>query len=663
MVVFSPFQVDAAVSPQVWIPRCVPSVHCGEHGANEECKPINNDTIHTSSHWGHRAQLDFTHITIPPNQKLFLLECIKPWPPLDEDANGEDDWYCTTGFSEKDKEFNCPNGSTSPSCDVKTLLNQNPKISYGIAGDPIILPDGTSSVADSSYGFFHKTNANLNDVTDPFRRADASTEITTDVNGKLSISYAEVQTYSVLSERKYLLYYVPKQPQNQPQNQPSGIGGQQQATLAWSSNPDREQDVCEFSVGWDPYGRVFDALSLEPIPNAMVSLNEKTPDGMFDASYAKSRNPLIINPFTSGASGDFSFFVEDGDYSLTPSVAGYTHPLLAEWTAKGNAPSIYSDFYLSDSPAIKQRGKAQHRDIPLLSTDNQGKSYNLTVISSHRKVGKNGALIFSGKVSHPYSEVIIEVCNTSSGTEVCREKQVFGKGRGGADNEGNYSVSVDQSSLQPGDYFKRSFQKVDLTTSQVVGEPVGGTSYSSIPSYLEGYAYDANGTLITEGFAGVYLLSMQVPAIVAPIDATGRFMITSEQIPKEPYTIKYLKKEGDIFVPISQLTIADYLKQNNEFISAEKIALYKPVTNTSNPRKDITPSFVPQQQSTAEVHNLLQPTPTMTPQPKKAQEPETNTLQNKFIFIGVTIFLLVAGLGAFIGYRIYHKRLTDSSEM
>ncbi len=652
-------QVNAATGPDIWIPRCVPFTHCSDGGVNTRCQPINNDTIHTSSHWGHRAQLDFTGITIPPNQKVVLLECVRPWPPLDENGNGEDDWYCTTGFSESDKQFNCPNGSTSPSCDVKTFLNKNPKISYGLAGDSIILPDGTSSVAGDTYGIFHKTNANLNDVTDPFRRAGASTQITTDANGKLSISYAEVQTYAINAFRKYVLYYVPTQVPTQGVAGQAGVGGQQQGTLVWPNVTGVSPESCEFTIGWDPYGRVFDSISLEPIPNVMVSLNQKNPGGLFDASYAKSRNALITNPFVSGASGDFSFFVEDGDYSLTPNVAGYTHPLTAGWTTKGNAASIYSDFYLSDSPIIQQRGKVQHRDIPLIPSNNQGKYYDLVVVSSNRKVGSNGELLFTGSVSHPFAEVIIEVCNALGGTEICGKQQVFGRGRGGADKEGSYSVKLDQSLLQPGDYYKRSFRKIDLASNQSIGEAVAGATYSSIPSYIEGYAYDANGNLITEGFAGVYLLSMQVPSATSPIDATGRFMIASELIPKEAYTIKYLRQEGGVFVPISELTIEDYLKQNNEFITAEKIALYKPVTSATNPRRNITPSFVPQQKISA-----LPISPQITQMAPDGQSPEDiKRTNNPLYLIGAISLLLLGGAGGLIALHMYRKRSTKELDM
>jgi hypothetical protein len=658
MVLFIPLQrVNAAAGPDVWVPRCVPFVHCSDSGVNTNCQPINNDVVHTSSHWGHRAQLDFTGITLPPNNKVVLIECIRPYPPLDEDSDNEDDWYCTTGFSETDKQFYCPNGSTSASCDVKTQLNQNPKITYGLAGDSIILPDGTPSIAGDSYGIYHKTNANLNDVTDPFRRADASTQITTDINGKPSISYAEMQTYTRLAFRKYLLYYVPQQPAAQPADAQAGLGGQQQGTLQWPTSYSIAPETCDFVEGWDPYGRVFDAISLEPIPNVMVSLNQKTPEGPFDANYAKSRNPLIINPFISGASGDFAFFVEDGDYSLAPSIAGYTHPLLTGWTTKGNAASIYSDFYLSDSPAIQQRGKAQHRDIPVMPADNQGKYYDLVSVSATRKVDKNGALVFAGTVSHPFAEVLVEVCNATTGTEVCGEPTVFGKGKGGADNEGVYSVSLDQSKLQPGDYYKRSFRKVDLQSNQSVGEAVGGAAYSSIPSYIEGYAYDSNNNLITQGFAGIYLQAAQVPHAVAPIDSTGRFMITSEQIPKEPYVIKYLRQEGDAFIPISELTIEDFLKQNNDFFTAEGIELYKSVTAATNPRRDITPSFVPQQQSAAQVHNRLEPTPTVAI--KQDAQPAAEKSNSALYLVGAILFILIGGGGALVAYRIYRKPSTD----
>ncbi|QQS44369.1 hypothetical protein IPM65_02095 [Candidatus Roizmanbacteria bacterium] len=663
-----PQTVSAETPPAVWQPLCVPFKHCGGGAGNENCAPLskNNpqaDLIHTSSHWGHRAQLDFRGLSIPAGQKVILMECIKPDEPARDDNNdGEADWYCTTGFSENDKQFYCAGGSDSASCDVKSYLNQLDRVTYGINGDTVKNRDGASFVLNDTHGFFYKSNSDLNDVNDPFRQADASTELKTDATGKLNVTFGEVQGYTMYAaRRKYVVYYVPEVLPTPASRDASGTGGQQQDQLTWRDVTEFQQDECDFGPGWDPYGRVFDSVSLEPIPGVSVSLLQKNPQGAFDAGYAKQRNNLIMNPFMTGSAGDFSFFVEDGDYRLTPVLASYVHPLTKDWTQKGNAAQIYSDFYLNDSPAILQRGAIQHRDIPFIPTDGIGKTYDLVVLSSESKTAANGDLIFQGRVSHPFAEVIVDTCRLNNGVEVCGDRKIFGKLNGGADKEGRFNVTLKQSELQPGEYYKRSFRKINLQTmtSSETESLKGGFALNSIPSYLEGYAYDQDGKLIRGGYVGLYLISMPVPQYVAPIDNNGFYRITSENIPKEPYIIKYLTADGEEYKPTAELRIADYLNQNKEFLTAEQIALYTPVTATTNPRRTVTPEFVPEQQ----VSPIMTEDQTKDKQATQQAETTEEGERNPMILVAAILLLLVGGAGALLAVYVYKKKAAETEGM
>lgn len=659
-----PQSVSADAAPAVWMPLCVPAVHCSGNGNNESCAPLskNNsqaDSIHQSSWWGHRSQLDFRGLTIPPNQKVILMECIKPDEPAqDVNQDGEADWYCTTGFSENDKQFYCAGGSDSASCDVKTYINQLPRVYYGINGDTVKNRDGASFVLDPTHGFFYKSNTDLNDVNDPFVQANAATELKTDAAGKLNVSFGEVQGYTVYAaRRKFVLYYAPAVLPTPTGRAESGTGGQQQDQLTWRDITEYQQDNCGFGPGYDPYGRVFDSVSLEPIPGVSVSLLQKNQQGAFDAGYAKQRNNLIMNPFATGSSGDFAFYVEDGDYRLSPVLANYVHPLTKDWTQKGNAAQIYSDFYLNDSPAILQRGAIQHRDIPFIPADNVGKTYDLVVLASESKTASNGDLIFEGRVSHPFAEVLIDICRLNNGVEVCGDRKVYGKTNGGADKEGRFKVTLKQSELQPGEYYKRSFRKINLQTmtSDETQPLKGGFALNSIPSYIEGYAYDETGKLITGGYVGLYLISMPVPQYVAPIDNKGYYKITSEHIPKEPYIIKYLTLNGEEYTPTAELKIADYLNQNQEFLTAEQIALYTPVTEKNNPRRSITPEFVPEQQ-VSPIMTENKDSDTQASQPAKTTEEGE---RNPMLLIGAILLLLVGGAGALLAVYVYKKKAAE----
>lgn len=685
------FAQDAS-SPAVWRPVCVPFVHCGEGAENENCDPLPNasgaDAIHSSHFWGHRAQLDFQSVELPPNQNVILMECLQAdQKPVTGATEGE--YWCTTGFSENDVKFFCPEGSDAESCDVKSFLNKNPDIGYAIEGDSSMMyidpeaaaregrtPDANGLVpvtfgADGggpNYNFFYKVNSNLLDTSDPFVKASATTTLRTDGDGKLNYSFAEIQSHTVWNmKRKFLLYYSPEVVPTPTDSLSESYGGQQQDQLTWL-DPTHELDSCEFSGSWDPYGRVFDAVSLEPIPEVPVTLLQKNPEGLFEAAYAKLRNNLIPNPFKTGSAGDFTFYVEDGDYELSPQLAGYIHPSSSEWIKKGNAARIYSDFFLSDSPAILQRGAIQHRDIPFMPTDNIGKSYPLKTLGSDIETAKNGDVIFKGRVSHPFAEVVIDTCKRKDGVEVCGGRQVFGAGDGAADRDGKYEISLSQSKLEPGEYYKKSFRKIDLTTmsSDQEGAVEGESSINPVPAYLEGYAYDSEGNLMTGGYVGIYPVGVPVAHYVEQIADNGYYKITSENIPKEPYTIKYLTLKGDSYAPVASLSIQDYFDQNKEFLISEEVELYKPVTQSNNPRRDVTPEFVPM--STSEVAknaneeagvdtSMKNKGNNETANSDKATKPQTNQMY----LVGAILLILVGGAGVLLAVYVYKKKSTEDS--
>ena len=112
-----------------------------------------------------------------------------------------------------------------------------------------------------------------------------------------------------------------------------------------------------------------------------------------------------------------------------------------------------------------------------------------------------------------------------------------------------------------------------------------------IPTYLEGYAYDAMGNVIPNAEVGIYVSFSPRAIYQTKANAQGYYQITSEYLPRDPYTIKYSDpaKEGvEIVLQTSQV-----LAQNNEFMLVEKIDPYKVVTESSYPRAEVTRTFIP----------------------------------------------------------------------
>lgn len=657
-----PGQLNAQ-SIDKWTPVCLDKVtHCGGAAANENCNPI-DDAVHKSTHWGHRAQIDLRSVSIPANQDVVFVECIKPWPEIDLDSDGQTDWFCTSGFEQTDYELFCGAHPSvdKASCNMALKLNRTPQVNYGLEQYEVTLPDGSRGLLDETYAYYYRTSANLADG-EPFKKINETNRLSVDASGKLNASFIEGQSYSALAHRKYLLFYTGKRSPAARPTQAAGVGGQQQATLSFDDIREVVPEACSFTnVGWDPYGRVFDSISLEPIPLTSVQLLQRNDQGQFDAGYANIRNRMIVNPFTTGASGLFVFYVEDGFYQLKPSIPGYVMPLTGSWQPDINAQSIYSNIYFADSPAIEQRGAIEQRDIPLVPADNIGKSYDLVEIMKGETRDATGNIVLEGTVSHAFAEMTVEQCKLNNEVEVCAPIQTYNRTTGGPDREGKYRVVLDQSRLNPGDYFKPTFKKVNLQQLGANGQPQVqsatttkiGSRIDPIPSYLEGFAYDSAGNLITSGYAVIYPKSYRVPVEIVPISATGYYKITSERLPKEPYIIEYIA-DGSDYKKLAVLGTSDFIDQNRDFLTVEEVSLYKPVTEVSDPRRFVTPSFQP----VAQISPLAQNS-AVSPAPTVSSSEVAQTQRNPIFLVGAIILLLIGGSGALLAVYVYKKRASE----
>jgi hypothetical protein len=62
------------------------------------------------------------------------------------------------------------------------------------------------------------------------------------------------------------------------------------------------------TIRWDPYGKVFDAKTLKPIPNVIVAL--------LDQNRELVQMPGLINPIATNQDGYYNFWVEPGTYYI-----------------------------------------------------------------------------------------------------------------------------------------------------------------------------------------------------------------------------------------------------------------------------------------------------------------------------------------------------------
>ena len=620
---------------------CLEAVSCVQQNSNCTVKSI------------HRARLSpsASAKAVPNDINTYVTECLD----VDSDNNGIPETMCTTGNSTLDKELFCDDAnSTDPLCDHYTLMKDRLGYSIDKAG---------------GYGIYFVSNNQAN-------KQATATRIASDGVGNIVPPIIEWQSYSNRNTvHRYLIWNKIKFSSKDP----GGLGVQQQSDLEFAFR----SSTCG-GISWDPYGRLFDTKSLEPIPSGQATLKQldKTTNS-FSEAFASQSNPNIINPFPIlSANGLFTFIVVDGTYTLHPVSTGYRQSNATKEALDASAPNMaraYTNYYTTISEPVVQQGAIQKRDIPMEPVSGVGNKYPLKVISQTEEVLNNGNIKFYGSVSHPLTRLVIKICGVETGAEKCDTGTVYTANNGGPNSEGKFSVELNQKLLQPGQYFKPAYEFVDLTKETISfrnkiqnlisritntlfpevnaqdNTRTVSTTIQPIISYIEGYAYDAQGSLLPNSNVGIYVSFSERPVYTTKTNAQGYYKITSEYLPKTAYTLRYTSTKGPAVQTV--LTTSQFLIQNREFIESEKVNPYLITTQTSDPRRTVTPAFTPNQQ-TSPIPNLTQIVvqPTTNPDvdvnmPVNGSPEKNNTL----LYVGILLILVSLAGGAAIYYIMKKK--------
>lgn len=387
-----------------------------------------------------------------------------------------------------------------------------------------------------------------------------------DATGK--IGSVEWQSFSKYTARKFLAVNF----FSGENAQPGSAGGQQQGTLEFEV----AKSDC-VAINWDPFGRVFDAQTLEPIKGAVVTLMMKN-----GSSYKTATNAdfggfsAITNPQNTKADGLFEFVVPDNTYKLQVSAPGYTFPLTSLSSLNSGYSRIYKDIYPAQTGEdIVQKGKIQHRDIPLVATGaHQDNPVELVeYFTTLDKV--TGEYVVEGRVSHPFAKVNVWTDKEGYGTAANPHFRIAATAK--ADVEGKFQVRVDQSAFEQGETVSQiEVVKQPLTTGsmswidRIMGIFVkdanaqdnrANAAIEPIPNYLEGVAYDRNNNPIPNAQVSVYVEGSKVPYHSVVADETGKFVISSEYLPFLPYTLEYTSANGTT----TAVSTSTYMTQNAEY--------------------------------------------------------------------------------------------------
>ncbi|HRN70452.1 MAG TPA: carboxypeptidase-like regulatory domain-containing protein, partial [Candidatus Woesebacteria bacterium] len=407
----------------------------------------------------------------------------------------------------------------------------------------------------------------------------------------------------------------------------------------------------------------------------------------FSAELASQTNVNISNPYRSAILGYFNFLLVPNNYYRLEAVKG-DYVMMNKVDASkipANASRIYFDkgtgrtaFFFQDSDAFYQGTQLLRYDIPMMPKNGSGLFYGMEMLTKNKSQSQDGKyIIYEGQVSHPFAKLTVQTC--SEDPKVCNNPQVFTSQNGGPDEFGNFRIQLDQTLLQPGQRYEPTFEKVNLASAtitkredifdkilswmhktilrEVQAQEAGATLTDSaiqpIVSYIEGFAYDIDGNLMPNATVGIYVDLMNKPTYTTKTNENGYYKITSENIPNGEYVLKYISTDNPQHT--ATITTSQFTKQNEDFIKVEEINTYSLVTKTTDPRRTITPTYVPPAKISA-VPNEFPVTPTIPPAPLTPVEEATN---NNIFLIGAVLLILVATAGSLIGVYLYKKRMQD----
>lgn len=479
------------------------------------------------------------------------------------------------------------------------------------------------------------------------------------------------------------------------------------------------QSICG-PVAYDPYGKVFNSTSLNPIEgvNVWIFSQKVGADGLpvMDGAYPVfskyiDTDVAFQNPWKTTPYGDFTFRLPPGTYKLlansgadnaldalefsTNPAAGYPGNIsgstIVDANFTGNSVLIsrdgkneilYSNVYESGvtdlAPDILQGNVAIHKNVAVTGVDKT--SY---VVYHDRNVTQAGFVIVTGRASMPYSEV---GAFTAEGRKI---KSVI------SDRDGKFSITIDPNNdyvggdeyYQPGAYqptYTRVLAYLPSRVADTLLKVINWTSGKLIrqvqaqqmapPSprrlgHVEGFAYSKTGTLLPGAEVSV-MDGVRFTVVFKTVsDDTGYFVIPADRLPPGDYSLMYRPAGSDI-VQVENQT--EFVAKNKSYLDSNQVSLSSP--NLSAKAEEYVasnPSLYPEVQKVEMITGSQAAPAQGTDAPQvgnqtsqngnasgEGQKTSQGSSLNLMLLVYVVILLvLVVGVGVLVAY--YMKRKQD----
>ncbi|MEK7079447.1 MAG: hypothetical protein AAB929_05250, partial [Patescibacteria group bacterium] len=347
---------------------------------------------------------------------------------------------------------------------------------------------------------------------------------------------------------------------------------------------------------YDPYGVVFDAVSLEPIPGVITTI--------LDSNKTKVANTQFFNNnHITAANGIYNYGVEPGIYFMTvtppPGYKFEKNPPLHK-----NAQKVYNftdslgsrcTIYSPDEPIreLIDTGAEVAQDAPNPECRNIALTpLNRPYIAAEVKGSYSNSQLgleqsFDGKADYPFTYIKL----SQNGKEIVGATDKNGKKANQiADNTGDYSFQISNSFFTQFSPIKMNFVKADLTGNLVTqiknffttlfqklfSHEVNAQSTSSeisidlVPNFIEGYAYGDQNQIIRNAQVALRIKGAKADYYQTTADANGYFFIASGDLPPMEFTIEVT---SPLTNKRSSFRLYEFAKANESYLTKNNINL------------------------------------------------------------------------------------------
>lgn len=450
----------------------------------------------------------------------------------------------------------------------------------------------------------------------------------------------------------------------------SGQGALQQASFDFAQKDGK--DCARLSwTHYDPYGVVFDSVSLEPMGGVAVTIHDETGKPL-------ENNPVLLNGKPTDEGGVYNYLVQPGKYKLTFQVPkGYefiknppAHPNMMavyDFIDENDAKS-HCTIYEPDEVIDEKANMPECRNIPLhpvsanpLSKAPVSIEYDLV------KDDENQSYIINGKVSHALA--------TIQAYQVVSPNQKINIAMTEANRSGFYKLTIPIDKVLPEApvevEFKKSvlmnpttpvsknvLERITEALQKLVIKDVFAQStqlklsIDPIPTYIEGYAVDESQQIIPRAVVQIRLKNGGSLYYETTADQNGYFFIPPANLPSSALNLEFylaFVKENGQRVPYK---IYEFTQANKYYFAQEGINLLTGTKNGKTPlpqdpkntKLDI--SHAGESNSSSNRSGSGQNNSNSTNTTATVGSNKTNTSQQLILIISAVLMLLLLGAGA-----------------